>query len=95
MNVNRILAMLEEHVEKGILALSVLFLVAMVWMYLVRSPNRIEFQGRELGPRELAQAVYEEAQSLQNRLRSATAPEPQVEKFADRLRTLHEQGVLA
>lgn len=95
MNVNRILAMLEEHVEKGILGLAVLFLVAMVWMYLVRSPNRIEFQGRELGPRELAQAVYEEAQGLENRLRGATAPEPQVEKFAERLRALHERGVLA
>ncbi len=95
MNVQRILSLLEEHVEKGVLGLAALFLVAMVWMYLIRTPNRVEFAGRALGPRELAQAVYEEAKSLESRLRTARGKEPEVERFADELRALHERGIFA
>ena len=54
---SRWLELLEAHVEKGILGVAGLFMVGMLWMYLIRSPNTAEYQGQERGPRELMEAI--------------------------------------
>ncbi len=41
---------IERHVEKGILGLSVLLLIAAVAMFLVTTPNQFELEGTNVTP---------------------------------------------
>lgn len=92
---SRWLSLLEAQVEKGVLGLAAVCLVAMLWMYLIRSPNQVPYGGRELGPRELAEAIKGDADSLEKTFRQPAGQPPQVEKFSDRLRKQHDQGIFA
>lgn len=92
---NKWLEMIEAHVEKGILALSGVFLVGMLVQYFILTPHRIDFEGRKCSPRELNQAITEAAQELEGRMRSATADDPKIAKFGDRLKQEHNEGIFA
>lgn len=89
----RWLKLVEKHIEKGVLGIAVLALLAMGWLYLVNSPNKVKYGSRELGPGELMQAIKAEADQLQQRMRAAE-PEPiKVEEFAKQLEQIHSAGI--
>jgi len=92
---SRWLNMLEAHVEKGVLGATAVILLVMLYAYLVRSPNRIAYGNRELGPRELIEELRRDADGLQAAVRGATAEEPKVEQFSDKLKAQHAQGIFA
>ncbi len=92
---NRWLQLVEAHVEKGILGLAALFMVGMLWMYLIKSPNSVDYQGQQRGPRELLEAIKHDADDLDRVVRNAKGEEPKVEKFSERLRRHHNEGIFA
>jgi hypothetical protein len=91
----RWLTLLETHIEKGMLGLAAAFLVAMLYMCFIRSPNVVKFEKQELGPRELLAAIKSDADDLDRKVRSASAEEPQVEDFSEQLRAQHAKGIFA
>jgi hypothetical protein len=62
---------IERHLEKGVLALTVLLFVAVVVKYLITSPNTMQVNTRAVGPAEIYQAVENEAKVLRENVRNA------------------------
>lgn len=85
----------ELHAEKIVLGVVGAFLLAMVWMYMISTPNKVEFDGKQVGPDELDQAIASQADQLQQRVRNLKAPEVNVPDFSSQLRKLHESGLFA
>jgi hypothetical protein len=92
---NRWLQLVETHVEKGVLGLTGLFMVAMLWMYLIKSPNSVEYGGEQCGPRELMESVKRDADALDRAVRDAKADEPVVKDYSHELEQDHDRGIFA
>jgi hypothetical protein len=86
---------IEQHLEKGVLGLAVLYLLAMLYMFLIRSPNKVEYGGQQVGPRELAAAIEQDVQSLRRAVDNAPKPATDVPNYSVTLRSEHEQGIFA
>jgi len=67
----KIIQFIEAHVEKLALGLAAVFLLGMVGLYLVRSPNRLEYAGRTVGPGDLDEAVLDSAKQLERAVAQA------------------------
>ncbi len=85
----------EKHLEKGLLALAGLFLLAMVFLFLIRSPNKVTYGGRTVGPNELAEAIRNDARLLDEAVQKAQATPVNVPAYADELRAQHRAGIFA
>jgi len=92
---NRWLKLLEAHVEKAIVGLAALYMFAMLFFYLVRSPNTVEYQGRKLTPGELLEVVKQDADRLAQTFRGGAPEVAQVESFSAKLKQLHSGGIFA
>lgn len=92
---SRWLKLFETHVEKGVLGLGALFLLVMLWFYVIQSPNTVNYQDQEFGPRELLVAIKEDADDLQRRISGVDTDDPVVEKFSDKLKQHHAAGIFA
>lgn len=77
----------ELHAEKFALGVAGVGLLAMLWTYMLGSPNSKEFGGQNYGPRDLLQAVYDESQRLDRAMKSANAEDPKIENYSDKLRS--------
>lgn len=90
------LNIVELHIEKIVLGVAVLFAGYMVWMFVVGSPNTVEYNGQEYGPTTLHEAIKQNAQQLETAVRNAKPPEqeddPELEKS---IVAAHQEGVLA
>ena len=86
--------LIEKHVEKAVLGLAGAFLLAMLFMYLVRSPNKLEYGGQAVGPDELAAAIERDARALQEAVQRAKAPATEVPDYSEALKRQHAGGVL-
>lgn len=77
----------ERHVEKVVLAIAVLVLLAAVARYLVSSPNVREVDGETVTPNTVDNFVFAKAERIRERIREAstetTVPEPLLEDFED------------
>jgi hypothetical protein len=92
------LELLEKHVEKGIVGLTALALLAMFYLYFVRSPNTVPYGDEEVSPRELYENIQEDALALERAVRSAAPDEDQEQKsedFSQQLQKYHAQGIFA
>ncbi|MGD8453765.1 MAG: hypothetical protein PVJ57_18280 [Phycisphaerae bacterium] len=87
-------SIVEMHVEKAALGLGVLALAAMAFLYLVRSPNVIEYNGTEVGADDIDQAIRQAAEGLDAAVRNAKPPAVEVPKYAEILREQHDAGIL-
>ncbi len=83
---------LERHVEKAVLGLTGLALVAVIALYLVTSPNQIELGQEKVSPSTIDGKVAQKATDVVARLRSAqpktTTPPPLFDDFARSLQPL-------
>lgn len=85
----------ELHAEKIVLGVVGAFLLAMVWLYLISTPNKVEFDGKLVGPGELDEAILAQANQLQQRVRGLKPPEVNVPDFSSQLRKQQETGLFA
>lgn len=70
------LGLLEAHVEKIVLGISVVGLGTMVYLFGIGSPNKVSFgNAGELAPADLSPRILDEAKGLQSAMARA-APEP-------------------
>lgn len=95
MNGKAILAAVEKHIEKGIIGIAAIFLVAMIWLYGINTPNKVSFNGAEHGPRDLNQTVLESARQLESAMRTAKADEVKQQSSARKLVDAHNEGIYA
>ena len=89
---NKWLQLLEMHIEKGILGMAVLFAGAMVWMYLMQSPNTTSYHGKDYGPRELFEAIKADADKLDRAVRNAKPEQSKLETYSDKLQKTFNEG---
>jgi hypothetical protein len=83
---------IERHVEKVVLGLAGLLLIAVIARFLVTTPNRIEVRGEEYEPSEIDEMVADQAEDVQGRLRDASPPEIEVEaRFPEFLAALDKE----
>lgn len=88
------ISLIELHLEKGVLGLTVLWLIFVGVRYLVLEPNKIEFGGERLGPAELDEAIQRRAEELQRAVRSAQPKAEPVPNFSQELEQGFNAGVL-
>ncbi|MBN1346318.1 MAG: hypothetical protein JXQ73_26760 [Phycisphaerae bacterium] len=62
------IGIVEQHVEKVILGIAVLFLLAVVVTKLISSPNTVEYDGETYGPGGIDRVVAENAKKLAGKL---------------------------
>ncbi|MEP0846509.1 MAG: hypothetical protein HRF50_06755 [Phycisphaerae bacterium] len=90
---NNVLALIEQHVEKGVLGLAAAFAAVSAYLFLLQSPNTVSYQGATVGPRELHDRILAEARNLEEQMRTAKPPEVSVEKLSDQIRKRHAAGI--
>jgi len=79
---------LEQHIEKGVLALTGLLVLVVAMGYLFRTPNTIEIKGRSLGPGLADEQVKQQAERLARRLREDTWPAQEIVSYSPLLAQL-------
>lgn len=84
----------ETHVEKVVLAGCGIFALAMLWMYILNNPNQREYNGKNVGPRELDQAILANARDLQSAMRRAKTEHSDMPAYDQQLRKSHAAGIL-
>jgi hypothetical protein len=89
------LNLVEQHLEKGVLGLSVLLMLALAVRYLGMEPNKVQFDGQALGPGELDEAIHRRAETLQRVVANAKPSVTPVPAYAEQLRQRFESGILA
>ncbi|MBI5865892.1 MAG: hypothetical protein HZB38_15595 [Planctomycetes bacterium] len=95
MNAKNILALIEAHIEKGIIGLAVVFGGLMIWWYGLGTPNKVDFGGQSYGPHELAPAILDSAKSLKTAMDNASAEDPKPQGSSDKLIKRHNEGIFA
>ena len=80
---------IERHVEKAVLAVTGLLLIAAIGLYLVTSPNQMKFAGEAVRPGTIDQKVAQLAADIRDRIRRAPddvdPSEPLYRAFVDSL----------
>ena len=86
---------IERHLEKIVLGLAGVFALAMLYMYMLNTPNRVDYKGQSVGPRKLDEEILSSANALQRAVRGATPDEVSVTKFSEQLRRNQEDALIA
>ncbi len=84
----------ELHLEKFVLGACGLFALAFMWMYLINSPNRVEYNGQAVGPGDLDEATAQHAASLESAVRNAKAEGVTIPEYSRQLVSSHASGIL-
>ncbi len=84
----------ELHVEKLALGACGAFALAMAWLFMINTPNTVEYKGETVAPRELDARIRAAAEQMQSRSRAAKPPEVQVPKYSQDLRREQDAGVV-
>ncbi len=83
----------EVHVEKFILGLTGVSLAAMLWMFLMNSPNAVQYAGREVAARELNAAMLSEAEALRRCIENASVEAPTVPRYSELVVRSHSASI--
>jgi hypothetical protein len=86
---------IELHLEKGLLGLAVLFMGFMAVRFLILEPNKIDFGGQQLSPRELDEALLRKADELSKAVQQAKPEKPPVPESAKLLAESVKQGLFS
>lgn len=89
------IAKIESHVEKGVLALAVLFLGYMLWAYMLGTPNRKDFAGGPQTPGTLLPKVNETAKRLELAISNAKPDEAPIPEYSKQLAEAQTAGLFA
>lgn len=92
---NKIIEQIEAHIEKGVLGIAALGALAMLWLFILNSPNTVSYSGQELGPAELSDKILSDAEALDRVVRSKQADTEPIEDYSALLRRRHQDGVFA
>jgi hypothetical protein len=93
--VQKLLRLMEAHVEKVVVAACALFMVYVAWGYMLHSPNKIRFANQDAGPGQLHERIKEAADGLDLAVRNAKAEDSESQSFAKELKTRFEAGIFA
>lgn len=84
---------IEQHVEKGVLGIAVLFMLGLGVFFLGLGPNKVEYGGQKVTPRELDEAILRQAQGVQQAYKNAQPKAEPVPTYAAKLRQQFEAGI--
>ncbi len=65
--------LVEQHIEKAVLGLAALYLLAVVFLYLISKPNTVEIDGKTVYPAQVDRIALERATALVQSLRRPQA----------------------
>jgi hypothetical protein len=85
----------EQHVEKAAVGLAALFLLVMGFLYLVRSPNQVDYGGQKVTPNALAEAIKTDEETLRREMDKAKPVSAQVPDYSNQLTAQHSGGLFA
>jgi len=88
----------EQHVEKAVLGVAVLLLLAVVFKYLVGNPNTVAFDGNTQYPGQIDLAVRDKAERLAQKLqrdKEIDADRLTAPSWVDTLKDAFERGPIA
>ena len=95
-------SLVERHVEKGVVALTFLVLLVAVILFLIRSPNTIKIEDKQVDPagiydtvRSRASKIRQQIQDHQPKVEKVENPLPKLQERADLLAYARAQGVVA
>ncbi|MEE9295357.1 MAG: hypothetical protein V3W34_10410 [Phycisphaerae bacterium] len=83
-------SIVERHIEKGILGLCAVVLVAAIVVYLISTPSKIELGGQLVGPGSIDAGIRDQGQRLREKLRSAKPDEVEVVNYVPMFREAAE-----
>ncbi len=89
------LQLIEQHVEKVILALAVAFAGYLAFTYFVQTPHVVEFGGEQLGAAEIDSAIAQKAQQLDAAMNRAVDEAEPLPDFAQQLDESARSGIFA
>jgi hypothetical protein len=89
----RSVGMVERHCEKGAVVVCGAVTLWLGWAFLLRSPNRVAFEGRSLTPRDLHQAILRETEALEQCMADAETPAVEFPSYGRWLEATHAGGV--
>ena len=65
---------IEQHFEKGVIALAAVILVGTVYLFWVREPYQVEVSNEQLDPKALNETISAKARVLESKLSSDNFP---------------------
>ena len=88
---------IERHVEKAVLGVAALILLAVIAKYLVSSPNQLELGGETIDPGSVDQKVAQLAANVREHIKRATpnaeSPEPLYDTYVATLDPFKREGL--
>lgn len=85
----------ELHLEKIVAGAAGAFLLYMVWAYMIGTPNTVQYSGQDVGPRDLDQAILNNARELDRRVDQAKPNQQTITRYGDVIKKEHEDGIQA
>lgn len=90
----RSLNVFELHIEKIVLGLVGAFTLALVWLYLVNTPNKVDYSGEQVSASELDAKILAAAERLQQTVRNAKPKPAETVEYSKVLAQKHSAGIL-
>jgi hypothetical protein len=87
------ISFVEQHLEKGVLGIAGLFVLGVGVYFLGLGPNKVDFNGQKVGPRELDDAILRQGQELKRTIETKKPQKEDVPAFATELRQQFEAGI--
>jgi hypothetical protein len=75
----------ERHAEKFVLAVAGAIMVAVVVLFLVRTPNKVDFRGQSVGPDRVDAELRSQAERMRSTLERAQPQEPEPPNYLSQL----------
>lgn len=69
------ISVLERHAEKFVVVAMLLIFMAVIYFYLLNTPNMVQVGTQELPPKQIDTVILEQAKTLQQQLASSDVPE--------------------
>lgn len=88
------LTLLERYLERVLLGAAGVFAFVLLVLYGFQSPNRVEYEGRPVGPGELETAIRYSAERLHESVATAIAPKLRLCDYHTTLAEGHAAGIL-
>jgi hypothetical protein len=84
----------EQHIEKVILAAAIGFTGYLGYIYFLGEPYTVEYNGQQAGPTNLDELILKKAQDLDRRIKDTTVPEIEpVPDYSQQLERQFEEGL--
>ena len=73
--------LIEQYIDKAVLGIAVIVSLAILWLFILSSPNSVEYSNQKYGPGELDSHIRTQARLLEDKLADNVRPKPYTSKL--------------